>query len=147
MVKVMKWALKSMTGRADLNKEEFHTVVSQIAHLLNCRPNQVVPNVDDLEPLTPNHSLFPDQAGAVFSTDVGAVTKVKLSERLRHQVMVQEHIWSRFYHEVVPLLGPRKRWSAELENWKVDGIVLELDENLPRCPLDSATDLKNQPKL
>ena len=128
----MKRALKSTVGRADLNEEEFRTVVSKIAHLLNCRPIQVVPNVDDLEPLTPNHFLFPDQAGAVFPPDVGAVTKVKLSDRLRHQVMVQEHVWSRFYHEVVPLLGPRKRWSAELENLKVDDVVLELDENLPR---------------
>ena len=46
--------------------------------------------------------------------------------------MVQEHVWKRFHAEIVPLLGPRKRWSAEVENLKEDDVVLELDENLPR---------------
>ena len=132
MVKAMKRALKATIGRADLDEEEFRTVVSKIAHLLNCRPIQVVPDVNDLEPLTPNHFLFPDQAGAVFPPDVQEISEVKLSDRLRHQVMVQKHVWARFHHEVVPLLGPRKRWSAENENLKDNDVVIELDENLPR---------------
>jgi hypothetical protein len=46
--------------------------------------------------------------------------------------MIQEHVWSRFHHEVVPLLGPRKRWSSEFENLRENDVVIELDENLPR---------------
>ena len=132
MVKAMKRALKATIGRADLDEEEFRTVVSKIAHLLNCRPIQVVPDVNDFEPLTPNHFLFPDLAGAVFPPDVRDIGNVKLSDRLRHQVMVQEHVWKRFHQEIIPLLGPRKRWSAEVANLNENDVVLELDENLPR---------------
>jgi hypothetical protein len=132
MVKAMKRALKATIGRADLDEEEFRTVVSKIAHLLNCRPIQVVPDVNDFEPLTPNHFLFPDLAGAVFPPDVRDIGNVKLSDRLRHQGMVQEHVWKRFHQEIIPLLGPRKRWSAEVANLKENDVVLELDENLPR---------------
>ena len=132
MVKAMKRALQATIGRADLDEEEFRTVISKVAHLLNCRPIQAVPDVDDFETLTPNHFLLPALAEAVFPPDVKDISQVKLSTRLRHQVMVQEHVWKRFHAEIVPLLGPRKRWSAEVENLKEDDVVLELDENLPR---------------
>jgi hypothetical protein len=48
------------------------------------------------------------------------------------QVEVQKNTWKRFFLELVPLLGPRQRWSQEQESLKVDDVVIELDENQPR---------------
>ena len=132
MVKAAKRALKATIGRADLDEEEFRTVVSKMAHLLNCRPIQLVSDRDDYETLTPNHFLLPGLAGAVFPPEVSDDDHLKLSVRLRHQIMVQQHVWKRFQAEIVPMLGPRKKWCVETENLKVDDVVMEIDDNLPR---------------
>jgi hypothetical protein len=132
MVKAAKRALKAIIGRADLDEEEFRTVVSKTGHLLNCRPIQVISDVNDYDTLTPNHFLFPDQAGAVFPPDVYEEERLKLPNRLRHQIMVQQHVWKRFHQEVVPMLGPRKKWCVEFENLKEGDVVMEIDDHLPR---------------
>jgi hypothetical protein len=132
MVKAAKRALKATIGKADLNEEEFRTVVSKMAHLLNCRPIQLVSDNSDYSTLTPNHFLLPDLAGAVFPPEVSEEDKLKLPKRLRHQIMTQQHCWKRFQEEVIPMLGPRKKWCVEVENLRENDVVMEMDDNLPR---------------
>ena len=92
MVKAVKRAMKATIGRADLDEEEFRTVVSKTGYLLNCRPIQTVSDVNDYDTLTPNHFLLQDQAGAVFPPDVSEEDRLKLPTRLRHQIMIQRHV-------------------------------------------------------
>ena len=132
MVKACKRALKATIGRADLDEEEFRTVISKMAHLLNCRPIQIVSDNTDFETLTPNHFLLPDLAGAVFPPDVSEDDKLKLSTRLRYQITTQQHVWKRFQTEIIPMLGPREKWCVEFENLRENDIVMEMDDNLPR---------------
>ena len=132
MVKAMKRALKTTIGRADLDEEEFRTTVSKMAHLLNCRPIQVVSDLRDYEVLTPNHFLLPDLAGTVFPPEVKEEDRLKLSTRLKHQIMIQQHVWRRFQEEVVPMLGPRKKWCRETPNLHENDVVMEMDDNQPR---------------
>ncbi len=82
-----------------------------MSYLLNCRPIQIVSDRDDQKTLTPNHFLLPGLAGAVFPPNVEEEDRLKLSVRLRHQIMVQ-HVWKRFQAEIIPMLGPRKKWCS-----------------------------------
>jgi hypothetical protein len=132
MVKAVKRALKATIGRADLDEEEFRTVVSKTGHLLNCRPIQTVSDINDCDILTPNHFLLPEQANAVFPPDVSQEDRLLLPTRLRHQIMCQEHVWKRFHQEITPMLAPRKKWCQEFDNLKANDVVLEIDDNLPR---------------
>ena len=132
VVKAAKRAMNATIGRADLNEEEFRTVVSKTAHLLNCRPIQLISDVNDYETLTPNHFLLSSQAEAVFPPDVSEEDQLKLPTRLRHQIMMQQHVWKRFQEEIVPMLGPRSKWCREFENLKENDVVLEIDNSLPR---------------
>ena len=132
MVKACKRAMKATIGHADLNEEEFRTVVSKMSYLLNCRPIQIVSDRDDYDTLTPNHFLLPGLSGAVFPPNVEEEDRLKLSVRLRHQIRVQQHVWKRFQAEIIPMLGPRKKWCSEMPNLKENDVVMEFDENLPR---------------
>ena len=132
IVKAMKRALKAICGQADLDEEDFRTVVSKMSHLLNCRPIQLVNDVSDYETLTPNHFLLPGLADAVFPPEVSDNDKIKLPIRLRHQINTQKHVWKRFQNEVIPMLGPRTKWCQEKPNLNEDDVVMEMDDNLPR---------------
>ena len=128
IVKAMKRALCAVVSTADLQEEQFRTVVSKCMHMLNNRPIQVVGDHHDLETLTPNHFLLGNLGNVVFPPNFTKENRHNLDERLRRVVEVQDHVWKRFSEEIVPLLGPRTRWSAERKNVKVDEVV-EDDES------------------
>ena len=132
MVKAMKQAMKATIGRADLDEEEFRTTVSKMAYLINSRPIQAVSDFHDFDVLTPNHFLLPDLAGAVFPPNVSKDEQKKLPTRLRFQIEIQQHVLKRFQEEVIPLMGPRKKWCEEQPNLHEHDVVMEMDDSLPR---------------
>ena len=132
IVKALKRALKVIIGRCDLDEEAFRTTVSKVAFMLNNRPIQPAGSIHDLEPLTPNHFIFSDLANSVFPPDFPEDAKTSLDRKLKLQVQVQKFVWKRFFQEIVPMLGPRRKWSQEKESLSVDDVVIELDENQPR---------------
>ena len=132
MVKAMKRAMKATIGRADLDEEEFRTAISKMSYLINSRPIQVLSDVHDYDVLTPNHFLLPNLAGAVFPPNICEEDTIKLSKRLQFQVEIQQHVWKRFQEEVIPMLGPRKKWCSEKPNLQENDVVMEMDDQLPR---------------
>ena len=100
--------------------------------MLNNRPIQPSGSIHDLEPLTPNHFIFSDLANSVFPPDFPEDARTSLDRKLKLQVQVQKFVWKRFFQEIVPMLGPRQKWSQEKETLSVDDVVIELDENQPR---------------
>jgi hypothetical protein len=130
IVKALKRAMKTVIGRADLDKEAFRTCVSKIMFMLNNQPIQQSGSIQDQAPLTPNSFVLGDLANTVFPPDFPEVTN--LDRKLKQQIEVQKSVWKRFFLEFVPLLGPRQKWSQEQENLKVNEVVIELDENQPR---------------
>ena len=132
IVKALKRALKVIIGRCDLDEEAFRTTVSKVAFMLNNRPIQPSGSIHDLEPLTPNHFIFSDLANSVFPPDFPEDARTSLDRKLKLQVQVQKFVWKRFFQEIVPMLGPRQKWSQEKETLSVDDVVIELDENQPR---------------
>jgi hypothetical protein len=73
-----------------------------------------------------------DLANSVFPPDFPEDAVTNLDKKLRLQVEVQKSVWQRFFKEIVPMLGPRQKWSQEKENLAVGDVVIELDKNLPR---------------
>ena len=132
MVKAVKRALKDCASSADLDEEEFRTLVSKVASLLNNRPIQAFVPLDseDLEVLTPNHFLIA-QGDSVFPPDLPESNR-SLGARLRLQDNIQKHVWKRFQKELLPLLAPRRKWRATVPELKVDDIIIEVDENAKR---------------
>jgi len=132
IVKALKRALKVIIGRCDLDEEAFRTTVSKVAFMLNNRPIQPSGSINDLAPLTPNSFIMSDLANSVFPPDFPEDAVTNLDKKLRLQVEVQKSVWQRFFKEIVPMLGPRQKWSQEKENLAVGDVVIELDKNLPR---------------
>ena len=46
--------------------------------------------------------------------------------------MVQQHLWKRFQEEIIPMMGPRKKWRLERKNLAENDVVMEIDDDLPR---------------
>jgi hypothetical protein len=132
IVKALKRALKVIIGRCDLDEEAFRTTVSKVAFMLNNRPIQPSGSINDLAPLTPNSFIMSDLANSVFPPDFPEDAVTNLDKKLRLQVEVQKSVWQRFFKEIVPMLGPRQKWSQEKENLAIGDVVIELDKNLPR---------------
>jgi hypothetical protein len=131
IVKAMKRALVSTIGHADLDEEEFRTVVSKATWILNTRPIQKVGSHSDFEALTPGHFLggFPEEM--IFPPDLPNV-RTDLQERLKFQIQVQMHLWQRFQEEIIPQLLSRSKWLYQKENVKVGDLMIEVDEKSTR---------------
>ena len=127
----MKRALVSTIGHADLDEEEFRTVVSKATWILNTRPIQKVGSHSDFEALTPGHFLggFPEEM--IFPPDLPNV-RTDLQERLKFQIQVQMHLWQRFQEEIIPQLLSRSKWLYQKENVKVGDLMIEVDEKSTR---------------
>ena len=107
MVKAMKQAMKATIGRADLDEEEFKTTVSKMAYLINSRPIQAVSDYHDYDVLTDD--------------------KLRLSSGLCFQFKIQQHVWRRFQEEVIPLMGPRKKWCIEQPNLHEHVVIMKTE--------------------
>jgi hypothetical protein len=131
IVKAMKRALETSIGREDLTEEEFRTVISKAAWMLNSRPIQRVGNVSDLETLSPAHFLGACPEEATFPPDLPP-GRNDLPGRLEQQIKVQSHIWKRFHAEIIPELVSRKKWLYQEETVRVGDLMVEIDDNNPR---------------
>jgi hypothetical protein len=131
IVKAMKRALEAMLTREDVEEEEFRTVVSKAAWMLNSRPIQRLGNASDLETLTPAHFLGTCPEEATFPPDLPPDRR-DLPTRLKQQVEIQQHLWKRFGEEIIPDLAARKKWLYQKDTVKVGDLMVEIDENNPR---------------
>jgi len=131
MVKAAKRALYDTIRREDLAEEEFRTVVSKVAWMLNQRPIQKVGDTDDFETLCPAHFLGGTPDEAAFPPDLPD-DKIDLPKRLKLQAEIQQHFWTRFQQEIVPLLAPRTKWLSRIADFQVGDLAVEVDDRVKR---------------
>jgi hypothetical protein len=131
MVKAAKRALYDTIRREDLDEEDFRTVVSKVAWMLNQRPIQRVGDNDDFETLCPAHFLGGSPEEAAFPPDLPE-DRINLPQRLKHQVEIQRHFWTRFQQEIVPELAPRTKWLSRLADFKEGDLAVEADDKSRR---------------
>ena len=127
-----KRAINATLGNAEVTDEELTSAVVGAEGLLNSRPlTYQSSNLQDLEPLTPNHFLH-GQLGGQFAPQV--VDEVAFNPRRRWR-RVQElvHNFSRrWIREWLPSLNIRKKWLLEKTNLEPGQVVLVMSDDTPR---------------
>ena len=131
MIKAAKRALYDTIRREDLTEEEFRTVVSKVAWMLNQRPIQRVGDTNDFETLCPAHFLGGSPDEAAFPPDLPE-TRMDLPQRLKQQLEIQRHFWARFQQEIVPELAPRTKWLSRIADFKDGDLAVEVDDKSRR---------------
>jgi len=131
MVKATKRALFDTIRREDLTEEEFRTVVSKVAWMLNQRPIQKVGDTEDFETLCPAHFLGGTPEEASFPPDLPE-DRFDLPRRLKQQIEIQQHFWTRFQQEIVPELVPRTKWLNRAADLKVGDLAVIPDDRTKR---------------
>ena len=114
-----------------MSDDELSTLLAEVEGILNSRP--LVPIVFDLEgnePLTPNHLLLlrgnPNLPPGLFEKcDSYAKWRWAQVQYLANQ------FWVRWVRDFLPGLNQRVKWLRKTRNFRVNDIVLMVDESQP----------------
>ena len=107
-------------------------LMCEVEAVINSRPlTKSSDDVDDLEPLTPNHLLLLKGKPAL---PPGVFQKQDLysKQRGRQVQYISDSFWKRWSREYLPLLQERQKWLEKRRNVKEGDIVLIVDERAPR---------------
>ena len=131
-IRTVRKVLDGIMKQQTVDDEGLSTLLCTVESIINSRPLTVVSdNVNDLNPLTPNHLLLL-QSGA-DPLLVETVHQDSYSRKRWCQVQYLANIfWKRWLHEYVPTLQLRQKWTKTERNLKVGDIVIIIDENAPR---------------
>ena len=124
-------ALKKAIGEQILTPFELYTCMLEVAHLVNQRLIGRIPNdPDDGSYLCPNDVLLGRASSEVPQGPF------KETKNPRHRVefvqKIVDSFWRRWSRDVFPSLVPRKKWSVERQNVRVDDVVMVADNNAVR---------------
>ena len=112
--------------------DTFSTIVTKTESLVNARPlTHVRSDVEDEDPLTPNHFLI----GRTFSYVPAFVLKENPTVQTKTWIQKRqrlEAIWKRLLREYVPTLNARKKWTKPEAKLEVDDSVWVLEKWTPR---------------
>ena len=119
MVKATKRALKAINKREVLDLDEFRTLVSRCAAIINGRPLKRVVDNASVEILTPNHFLIGNMGGAVTTEHLTPTARWKTINKLQDEYwkLLIENYW----HELKVL----KKWKIVNPEVRLDQIVVE----------------------
>ena len=113
-----------------MDDEQLETLLSLVESIINSRP--IKHNSDDIrdpEALTPNHLLLlrsgPDALGTFNQNDM-------YGRRWKQIQWLASVFWKRWLKEYIPNLQIRPKWAVKQPNFKVDDLVLLMDDNSPR---------------
>ncbi|XP_062713379.1 uncharacterized protein LOC134290294 [Aedes albopictus] len=130
-VKSFKGHFRKTIGDRVLTYDEFHTVVHQVAAILNSRPLTPLSNdPNDFSALTPGHFLVGRPLTAVPEPDLQEVPENRLSHWQRTQDFVQQ-LWRKWKTQYLSDLHNRTRWSRKRDNIHVGTMVFIKEDNLP----------------
>ena len=108
-------------------------VVAEVSALLNSRPvTHLSVNIEDPEPLTPNHFLFA-QVLPYFPLKKTELSDIEVSNtQFTQSQEIVQHSWKRWMQEYVPHLTEREKWTKQQLQLQVGDLVLVVDNNSPR---------------
>ena len=122
MVKATKRALKSINDRENLDLDEFRTLVSRCAAIINGRPLKRIPDDPSVTILTPNHFLYGNMGGAITTENLTPLQRWKTINKL------QDEYWKILMLHFWPELKRLRKWKIVNPEVRIDQIVVE---NLP----------------
>ncbi len=118
---------------ADVNDEQLSTAFNMVESVLNSRPlTYVGSDLNDLEPLTPEHFLGKTQAPAQGVTQMNKPAHACLDRQFKSFRETLCHVVRRFASEYVPGLQPRGKWRKRLESLTEGAIVTIFDASSPK---------------
>ena len=131
LVKSTKRALKKAIGKQILSPFEFYTCLMEIANLINQRPIGRVPNdPNDGSCLCPNDLLLRRASSTVPQGPFQETRNPR--RRVEFVQKIVDAFWQQWKRDVFPTLVPRKRWTVEKRNVRIDEIVIMQDANTIR---------------
>ena len=115
-----------------LDDKGLSTLLCLVESVVNSRPLTIISDdVNDLNPLTPNHLLLLQPGAAPLLTET--VQQDVYSRKRWRQVQYLANIfWKRWTREYLPTLSLRQKWTKAQRNVEVGDTVIIIDENLPR---------------
>ena len=117
-----------------LDSDSFHTLLCEVEAIINSRPLTPISNeVDDLNPLTPNHILTGRTMVNVPPPGVFQKENVYMRKRWRRVQYLANLFWTRWKKEYLLLLQTRQKWNRPKRNLSKGDLVLLKGENAPRC--------------
>ena len=130
LIRSIKIALSVALKDQSPREETLLTTLSEIA--VNSRPlTHIAVDPRDQESLTPNHFLI-----GASSDEIRFGNYHNQSQYTRKQWCIAEQfaniLWSRWLHEYLPTLIPRKKCTENVSPLEVGDLVLLLDENVAR---------------
>ena len=135
--------LIALLGQQLFTDEMLHTLMAEVAGILNSRPLTLVSSdPKDLELLTPKHLL---SLRSNPSLPVGSFgMEDNCSKRRWRQVQyISDILWKRWLKEYLPALQERAKWMKPLRSLEIGDLVLIADENVHhgKWPLGKADDV------
>ncbi|KAL7880597.1 hypothetical protein SRHO_G00028510 [Serrasalmus rhombeus] len=131
-IRTVRKVLTSVLKLQSLDDECLYTVMCEVEAVINSRPlTKSSDDVDDLEPLTPNHLLLlkgkPALPPGIFQKE-----DLYCRRRWRQVQYISDIFWKRWSREYLPLLQERQKWLEKKRNVKEGDVVLIVDERAPR---------------
>jgi hypothetical protein len=104
----------------------------EVESILNNRPlTQISNDINDLEPLTPNHLLLADSV-VTYPPGLFSEHDLFVRKRWRQVQYLADLFWTRWRKEYLPLLQARQKWEVDVKPHEVGDLVLVVDQLLPR---------------
>lgn len=124
LIQGIKRTLKVILNARVLDDYSLNTFFTEAENIANNRPlTTVSEDIDDLEPISPNHFLM---GRANTHLPVGIETEVPVSHRKRWKMvqLMAEHFWKRWKMEYLQNLTERCKWTKEQQNFKEGDLIL-----------------------
>ena len=119
LVASVKRALRVVLGVQCLSEDVLQTVLVEVEFMLNGRPlTYVSSDVNDTEPLTPNHFVlgYPE---AVLPPGRFTADETWGRRKWRQSQALADQLWRRWQREYLPLLIGRKKWLHQRRDLQV----------------------------
>ena len=119
LVKSVKKTLKAIKDRI-FTEDCLYTFLCEVEAVLNSRPlTAISDDINDLEPLTPNHLLI-GASSMNYSTGVFHSNEIELRKKRRAVQAAGNIFWVRWTREYLPLLSIRKAKeldASKFQSW------------------------------
>lgn len=130
---LLKKILCSVVKEQTLDDESLQTALCEEEAIMNDRPITSVTNdLNDVEPLTPNHLLLlktnPIMPPGLFKKD-----DLYSRRRWRQVQYLADLFWKRLVREYLPIMQKKRgKWNSLKSNFQPGDLVMIVDDSAPR---------------
>lgn len=114
-----------------LDNEALQTALCEVEAIMNDRPITTVANdLNDVEPLTPNH-LLQLKTNPVMPSGLFKEEDLYSRRRRRQVHYLADLFWRRWVSEYLPIMQQRNKWNEIKMNFLPGDLVVIVDDSAP----------------